>query len=148
VPRSNHLAFADDLSLYLNSEANANRLLETVLLFEQWSRLSLALPKLFVTAVMHGKGTELRTSETARDLRGRPEKTSRAHLCDLIAMEEDEDDHLLVSRPYSSGVKTIRYPSCLQDRSLCPFPQGTSRFDDSTKICLTCRAQWLGHGAI
>ena len=33
VPQFNHLAFADDLSLYLNSEANANKLLEKVLQF-------------------------------------------------------------------------------------------------------------------
>jgi hypothetical protein len=148
APQFNHLAFADDLSLYLNSEANANRLLEKILLFEQWSGLHLALPKSFVTAVMHGKGAELRASETARDLRGRPEKTSRAHLCDLIAMEEDVDDHLLVRRPDSSGVKTIRCARCLQDRSLGRFPQGTSSFDDSTKICLTCRAQWLPSGVV
>jgi hypothetical protein len=45
TPQFNHLAFADDLSLYLNSEANANCLLEEVLQFEHWSGLRLALSK-------------------------------------------------------------------------------------------------------
>ena len=51
-----------NLSLYLNSEANASRLLTKVHLFEKLSGLRIALTKSFVTAVMHGKGTELRTS--------------------------------------------------------------------------------------
>ncbi len=37
VPQFSHLAFEDDLSLYLNSESNANRLQEKVHLFERWS---------------------------------------------------------------------------------------------------------------
>jgi hypothetical protein len=48
APLFNHLAFADHLSLYLNSGANANRLLTKVHLFEKWSGLRIALPKSFV----------------------------------------------------------------------------------------------------
>jgi hypothetical protein len=55
VPQFNHLAFADDLSLYLNSEANTNKLLEKVLQFEHWSGLRLALSKSFITGISMGK---------------------------------------------------------------------------------------------
>ena len=79
APQFSHLAFADDLSLYLNSEANANRLLEKVHLFEKCSGLRIALSKSFVTAVMHGKGAELIASEAARGFRGRTVPTSRMH---------------------------------------------------------------------
>ena len=79
VPQFNHLAFADDLSLYLNSEANANKLLEKVLQFEHWSGLLLALSKSFITGVLHGKGAARRTSALARDPRGGSEKLTRAH---------------------------------------------------------------------
>ena len=79
APQFNHLAFADDLSLYLNSEANANKLLEKVLQFEHWSGLRLALSKSFITGVMHGKGAAHRTSALARDPRGGSEKLTRAH---------------------------------------------------------------------
>ena len=52
APKFSHLAFADDLSLYLNSEANANKLLEKVHLFERWSGLRIALSKSFVTRTL------------------------------------------------------------------------------------------------
>jgi hypothetical protein len=66
APRFNQLAFADDLSLHLNSEAIANRLLTKVHLFEKCSGLRIALTKSFVSAVMDGKGKELRTSGATR----------------------------------------------------------------------------------
>ena len=81
---SNHLAFADDLSLDLNSEANANRLLEKVLQFERWSGLRLALSKSLITGILHGKGATRKASAkkvaTAREFRGGVEKPPRAHL--------------------------------------------------------------------
>jgi hypothetical protein len=89
VPQFNHLAFADDLSLYLNSEANANKLLEKVLQFEHWSGLRLALSKSFITGVLHGKGAARRTSALARDPRGGSENPTRAHFSDLIMIEDD-----------------------------------------------------------
>jgi hypothetical protein len=89
APRFNHLAFADDLSLYLNSEANANRLLAKVHLFEKWSGLRIALTKSFVTAVMHGKGGGAPHVGGHAMPSGSIGMTSRAHPWDLIAMEED-----------------------------------------------------------
>ena len=82
APQFNHLAFADDLSLYLNSEANANRLLEKVLQFERWSGLRLALSKSLITGILHGKGATRKASAkkvaTAREFGGGVVVISRA----------------------------------------------------------------------
>jgi hypothetical protein len=146
--RPSSLAFADDLSLYLNSEANANCLLEKVLQFEHWSGLRLALSKSFVTGIMHGKGATRRTSALARDGRGGAEKPSRVHPCDRILMEDDGNDCLLVRRLEPKGIEQIRCARCLQDRSQGKFPQGASNADDNDKICYTCRSQWRPLGII
>ena len=82
APQFNHLAFADDLSLDLNSEANANRLLEKVLQFERWSGLRLALSKSLITGILHGKGATRKASAkkvaTAREFGGGVVVISRA----------------------------------------------------------------------
>jgi hypothetical protein len=108
APKFSHLAFADDLSLYLNSEAYANKLLKKVHLFERWSGLHIALSKSFVTAVMHGNGAVPTVSEATRGSRRNTARPPRTHLCDLIAVEEDEPDSLLVRVPESTGVKPTR----------------------------------------
>jgi hypothetical protein len=148
VPQFNHLAFADDLSLYLNSEANANKLLEKVLQFEHWSGLRLALSKSFITGVLHGKGAARRTSALARDPRGGSEKPTRAHLSDLIMIEDDGDEGLLVRRPDPKATEQFRCARCLQDRSSGQFLPGAANAEDKDKICLSCRSQWIPSGVV
>jgi hypothetical protein len=79
APRFNHLAFSDDLSFYLNSEANASKLLAKVHLFEKWNGLHIALTKSFVTSVTHGREAESRTSEVTRGHLARSRMAPRAH---------------------------------------------------------------------
>ena len=146
APKFSHLAFADDLSLYVNSEASANKLLEKIHLFEKWSGLRIALSKSFVTAVMHGKGDVPIVPETTRGSRSSAAGPLRAHLWDLIAVEEDGPDSLLVRVPESTGAKPIRCTSCQKDRSSGCFPLDKQGLVDSAPICLPCRSQWLTSG--
>jgi hypothetical protein len=138
APLFSHLAFADDLSLYLNSEANANSLLENVHLFERWSGLRIALSKSFVTAVMHGNGAVPTASEATRGFRRKTVRSPRTHLCDLIAVEEDEPDSLLARVPESTGVKTPRCSRCQKDKPRCRFPPDMLGSVDSAPICISC----------
>ena len=146
APKFSHLAFADDLSLYVNSEASANKLLEKVHLFEKWSGLRISLSKSFVTAVMHGKGDVPTVSETTRGSRSSAAGPLRAHVCDLIAVEEDGPDSLLVRVPASTGAKPIRCTRCQKARSSGCFPPDKQGLVDSAPICLSCRSQWLTSG--
>ena len=85
-------------------------------------------------------------SETTRGSRSSAAGPPRAHLCDLIAVEEDEPDSLLVRVPESTGVKPTRCTRCQKDRSSGCFPPDTQGLVDSSPICLSCRSQWLTSG--
>jgi hypothetical protein len=148
APGFNHLAFSVDLSLYLNSEVNANKLLTKVHLFEKRSRLRIALTKSFVTAVMHGKGTELRTSGATRCLRAQSHSTSNAHPWDLIAMEEKDDEYLTLRRLRSNITDRHRCFKCQKQKLPYRIPQDPPLSKDSAPICISCRSQWLPSGIL
>jgi hypothetical protein len=148
APRFNHLAFADALSLYLNSEANANQLLAKVHLFEKWSGLRIALTKSLVTAVTHGREAVSRASEVTRGHLARSRMAPRAHPCDLIAMEEDNEDHLLLRQFRSNAASTNRCIKCQKDKSLDRFPLAPPSSLDCAPICISCKSQWLPSGIL
>jgi len=50
------LSFADDLSLYVNTTKNAQRLLNLVSAFQEWSGLKISIREYLVTGALHGKG--------------------------------------------------------------------------------------------
>ena len=56
----NHAAFADDLSIYVCTVKNGNRLPDVVHEFEDWSGLRISTPKSLDTGAMYGTGSEKR----------------------------------------------------------------------------------------
>ncbi len=148
APRFKHLSFTDDLSLYLNSEANANRLLAKVHLFEKWSRLRIALTESFFTPVTHAKEAEPRASEAKQGHWAQSRTAPRAHPWDLIAMEEDDQDHLFLRQFRSNVVKTNRCIKCQKDKYLDQFSPAPPFSQDSVPICISCKSQWLPSGIL
>ena len=52
TPQWNHAAFADDLSIYVSTVSDGNKLLEVIHEFESWSGLWISIPNSVVTGAM------------------------------------------------------------------------------------------------
>ena len=63
----NHAAFADDLSIYVCTVRDANKLLDVVQEFEDWSGLRISTPKSLATGAMHGTGSARRSERAKTD---------------------------------------------------------------------------------
>jgi hypothetical protein len=74
--------------------------------------------------------------------------TSRAHPWDLTAMEEDDDEHLLLRRFSSNSATSIRCVKCQKDKHPHRFPQAPPLSLDSAPTCISCRSQWLPSGIL
>ena len=59
TPQWNHAAFADDLSIYVCTGRDANKLLDVIHEFEFWRGLWISIPKFLATGAMY-------STETAR----------------------------------------------------------------------------------
>ena len=62
-PQWNHAAFADDLSIYVSTVSDGNKLLEVIHEFESWSGLRISIPK----SVATGTGTTRRQERAKVD---------------------------------------------------------------------------------
>jgi len=90
TPQWNHAAFANDLSIYMCTVSDANKLLDVIHEFEFWSGLRISIPKSLTTGAMYGTGSE-RRSEQAKtnvakrerdagpDILNSPHPGSRSH---------------------------------------------------------------------
>ena len=56
-PQWNHAAFGDDLSIYVSTVSNGNKILDVIHEFESWSGLRISVPKSVATGAMYGTGT-------------------------------------------------------------------------------------------
>jgi len=60
TPQWNHAAFADDLSIYVSTVRDGNKMLDVIHEFESWSGLRISIPKSVATGAMYGTGTTRR----------------------------------------------------------------------------------------
>jgi len=67
TPQWNHAAFADDLSIYVGTVKDGNKLLDVIHEFEFWSGLQISIPKSVATGAMHGTGTTRRQEGAKAD---------------------------------------------------------------------------------
>ena len=67
TPQWNHAAFADDLSIYVSTVSDGNKLLEVIHEFESWSGLRISIPKSVVTGAMYGTSTIRRQADAKAD---------------------------------------------------------------------------------
>ena len=64
TPQWNHAAFADDLSIYVGTVRDGNKLLEVIHEFEAWSGLRISIPKSVVTGAMRACASVFISVET------------------------------------------------------------------------------------
>ena len=71
VPDWNHQAFADDLSLYVDSTDDANTLLDIVSEFQEWSCLKISIKKSLATGALYSRCETQRQKEASAGSRKR-----------------------------------------------------------------------------
>ena len=67
TPQWNHAAFADDLSIYVCTVRDANKLLDVIHEFEFWSGLRISIPESLATGVIYGTGSERQLERAKTD---------------------------------------------------------------------------------
>jgi len=67
TPQWNHAAFADDMSIYVSTVSDGNKLLDVIHEFESWSGLRISIPKSVATGAMYGMGTTRRQEGAKAD---------------------------------------------------------------------------------
>ena len=103
TPQWNHAAFADDLSIYVCTVRDANKLLDVIHEFEFWSGLRISIPKSLATGAMYGTGSERQSERAKIDVAKRKRDAgtdvSNPQIQALGAMDEalDVDNTLQVS---------------------------------------------------
>ena len=135
----NHLAFADDLSLLVESTTDAEKLLSIVRNFEDWSGLAIASQKSFLTGMLFGPGNVARQSTGRTLVRQRRSASSSGHaLFDLLACEELDRQGPEADMAYATPAKPHRTKcdSCGNMRLAHFFDSGTSA------RCLMCLQDW------
>ena len=61
------VAFADDLSIYVGTVRDGNKVLDVIHEFEHWSGLRISIPISVATGTMHGTGTTRRQEGAKAD---------------------------------------------------------------------------------
>ena len=102
----------------------------------------------FVTAVTHGREAESRASEATRGHLAQSRMDPRAHPWVLIAMEEDNENRLLLRQFRSNAATTNRCIKCQKDKPLDRFPLAPSSSENCATTCISCKSQWLPSGIL
>ena len=135
----NHLAFADDLSLLVSSEDGAEDLLKVVKQFEDWSGLSIASSKSFLTGQLFGKGAKLRAKEGGAWAHRKKSKLPPKPPDDQVAYEVFDRDQNSASLARTRPTDTrIKCQTCLRTRQALFFEED----GDNPKSCIFCKRDW------
>jgi len=134
IPQWNHAAFADDLSKYVCTVRDTNKLLDVIHNVEFWSGIRISIPKSLATGAMYGTGSD-RRSEQAKTDTAKRKREAGPHILNrqiwaLRAMDEalDADNTTQLStkgqEDWQTSLATIRRqcPICNQKKRNCHFP--------------------------
>ena len=135
----NHLAFADDLSLLVSSEDGAENLLKVVKKFEDWSGLSIASSKSFLTGQLFGKGAKLRAKDGNEWAHRKKSKLPPKPPDDRVAYEVFDRDQQSVSLARTRPTdKRLQCQTCLRTRLALFFEED----GDNPTSCIFCKRDW------
>jgi len=136
IPQWNHAAFADDLSIYVCTVKNGNRLPDVVHEFEDWSGLRISTPKSLDTGAMYGTGSERRL-DRAKTETAKSKKEAEPNVVDQIraigAMDEALDKEKAQASKegqseWHAALATMKRqcPICSKKNENCHFPTHTT----------------------
>ena len=91
TPQWNHAAFADDLSMYVCTVKDANKILDVIQEFESWSRLRISIQKSLATGAMYGTGTARRQEGATKRKRDAGPDIFKPRIQALGALDEALD---------------------------------------------------------
>ena len=100
TPQWNHAAFADDLSIYVSTVRDGNKLLDVIHEFESWSGFRISIPKSVATGTMYGTAATRRQegakADAAKRKRDAGPDISNPQIWALETMDEALDtDHIV-----------------------------------------------------
>jgi len=134
TPQWNHAAFADDLSIYVCTVKDANKILDVIHEFESWSGLRISIPKSLATGAMYGTGRAKRQEGAKVETKKRKRDAGPDILKPQIQALEAMDDALVMdntSKLITKGQEAWRFnlatmhrqcPVCQKKKGKCHFP--------------------------
>jgi len=143
----NHAAFADDLSVYVRTVRDGNKMLEVIHEFESWSGLRISIPKSVATGAMYGTGTTRRQERAKADAAKRKRDAGPDILNPQIRALEASDDALDTdhnanhstkgqeARRMNLALMHRQCPICIQKKGNCHFPTQLHL----NPLCLDCK---------
>jgi len=150
----NHAAFADDLSIYMRTVRDGNKLLDVIHEFEDCSGLRISTPKSLATGAMYCTGSERRSERAKTDTAKRKREPGpdilNLQIRALGAMDEalDEDNTIQLS---TKGQEDWQMSLATMSRQ-CPIynkKKGNCHFPTHLKLtppCLECQHTWKPAG--
>jgi len=154
TPQWNHAAFADDLSIYVCTVRDANKLLDIIHEFEFRSGLCISIPKSLATGAMYGTGSERRLerdkTDTAKRKRDAGPDFLNPQIQALGAMDEtlDVDNTTQLNTKgqevWRTNLATMsrQCPICNKKKGNCDFPTQLHLYPQ----CLKCKHAWKPSG--
>ena len=127
TPQWNHAAFADDLSIYVSTVRDENKMLNVIHEFESWSGLRISIPKSVAIGAMYGTGTTRRQEGAKADAAKRKRDTGPDILTPQIRALEAMDDAL--GTDYNTNHNTKGQEAWRMNLALCTdnVPSATKR---------------------
>ena len=154
TPQWNHAAFADDLSIYVSTVSDGNKLLEVIHEFESWSGLRISIPKSVATGAMYGTGTFRRQAAAKADAAKRKRDAGPDILNPQIRALEAMDEALDTDNTTENITKgqeawRTNLDTMLRQCPICNQTKGVNFFPTQLHInppCLECKHAWKPSG--
>jgi len=154
TPQWNNVAFADDLSIYVSTVRDGNKLLEVIHEFEFWSGLQISIPKSVATGAMYGKGTTRRQEGAKADAAKRKRDAGPDILNPQIRALEAMDEALDTDHNVNHNIKgqeAWRMNLAMMHRQcpICNKKKGNCHFLTQLHLnppCPECKHAWKPAG--
>jgi len=141
----NHQAFADDLSLYVSGEQDAQLLLDLVAKFQDWSGLKISIRKTIVTGALYGSGAAGRDRKASETGRQQATAGSKRSFSDTtVEMQEGDEQDLVIDGAVEEPRDRLAQARC----RTCGKKKGPHLFgmDNPLSSCLECTHAWVPQG--
>jgi len=154
TPQCNHAAFADDLSMYVCTVRDVNKLLDVIHEFQFWSGLRISIPKSLATGAMYGTGSTRRQERAKTDAAKRKRDAGpdilNPQIQALGAMDEildaDNTEQLI---PKGQEAWRINLAAMSRQCPICNKKKGNCHFPTQLHLnppCLECKHAWKPSG--
>jgi len=154
TPQWNHAAFADDLSIYVRTVRDANKLLDVIHEFEFWIGPRISILKSLATGAMYGTGTARRQEGAKIDAAKRKRDAGPDIFNPQIQALGAMDDALDANNTAKLSIKgqeawRINLATMYRQCPICNKKKGNCHFPTKLHLnppCLECKHAWKPSG--